>query len=135
MWIAPTNNDVQVGRWVGVGRIIDDDPPSGHGIAIGDAAVVEGDRGARTLRFTVSRSSRKAESIPLTFTTHSGTAVGGSDYTTKTGSVTIESNQTSAVVRIPLHGDARAEGDESFTVEIASAGGMPIYRAVGTGRS
>src|SRR5689334_14451874 len=69
-----------IGRGVGTGRIIDDDPPTGLRISIGDSGVVEGARGTRSARFVVSLSAAAPQDVTFHYTTVDGSAVAGVDY-------------------------------------------------------
>jgi hypothetical protein len=118
---------------VGLGTIIDDDPPRGAGVSVGDASVVEGKTGDRFLRFTVSRHSRKADPVSVSYLTAPGTATAGSDFTAGSGTVTINGNQTSAVIRIPVKGDTARESHETMSVWLTSPTGGAVFRPVGFG--
>jgi hypothetical protein len=122
------------GRAVGIGRILDDDPTSGLRVAVGDASVVEGRRGSRAVRMTVSLSAPSTSSVSVSYTTVNGSASSASDYTAKSGSITIPAGGTSAVVSVTVRPDTTVEGDESFTLRISNPVRAVIGRTNGTAK-
>lgn len=115
------------------GFILDDEASAGAGISIGDASVVEGKRGNRSLRFTVSRNDRDADPLTVGYTTGPGTATPGSDFIAKSGTVTIPADGTSAVIRIPVQPDAAKESHETLSVWLTAPNGGQWYRFGGIG--
>jgi hypothetical protein len=121
-------------RAVGVGRIIDDDPSTGLRVAIGDASLVEGRRGTRSLRFTVSLSGTTSSAVSVHYATANGSAIAGSDYTATSGTATIPAGSTSVAVSVPVRPDTIVESTESFTVALSNVVGATIGRTTGVGR-
>ncbi|HZB76199.1 MAG TPA: Calx-beta domain-containing protein [Solirubrobacteraceae bacterium] len=112
--------------------IVDDDtappPPPAPSIAVLDVSVTEGDR--NTLNVTVTLRLSAASSTPITvaFATQvagvgSAFAVAGSDFQSKTGTVTFAAGQTTATVTIAIVGDRTAEPTETFNVVLSNATG------------
>lgn len=116
-----------LGRATAVGRILDDDPAAGLRVAVGDASVVEGRFGTRSLRLTVSLSSASSSSVSVGYTTLAGTASAGVDYATRAGVLTIPAGATSGVVSVPVSADAAVEGTESFGLRISN----PVHAVIG----
>lgn len=107
-------------------------------LAIADASIVEGNTGTKTANFTVSLA--KPTVVPVTFNiaTTNGTAAAGSDYTaTSRVGVTIPQGSTSAIVSVPVNGDAAVEGNETFYVNVSGVKGAILAdaQAVGTIRN
>jgi Calx-beta domain len=121
-------------RAMGVGRIIDDDPTSGLRVSIGDAALVEGKRGTRSLRIPVTLSEAAGSAVSVKYATASGTAHSGLDFNAVSGTLTIAAGETSAVVTVPIRVDQIAEFTESFTVKLSSPTGATIGRTTGVGK-
>jgi len=69
-----------LGRAAGTGRIIDDDPQTGLRLSVGDGSVVEGARGTRSARFTVSLSAPATQRVTFQVAASDGTALLGQDY-------------------------------------------------------
>jgi hypothetical protein len=128
---SPTNATIT--RATGTGTILNDDPPAGVRIAIGNNSVVEGNSGARYLRFTVSLSKALTTAVSVAFATHSGTAVAGSDFVAKSGRVGISAGATSVVVAVAVTGDVAVEANQTLTVTLASPSGVALGRSTATG--
>jgi hypothetical protein len=126
-------NGAVLGRSVGTGRIIDDDPEPGQRISIGDASVVEGARGTRSARFTVSLSVAETENVTFHYATVGGSALAGTDYRTQDLDGHIPMGSTSVSVPVPVLVDTTAEPTETFTVHLSGVSGVTIGRANGVG--
>jgi hypothetical protein len=103
-------------------------------VSIGDAAAVEGDTGSRAMRFTVSLSEATTRDVTVAYLTAGGDATAGTDYTARTGSVTIPAGATSATLSISVRGDTAVEAKESFGVWMHDPVGAVLGRVAGTGR-
>lgn len=123
-----------LGDGIGVGTILDDDPPTiaGQRVAIGDVAIHEGDAGARSAMFAVSLSRASTSPVSVSFATSTGTAT-QTDFTATSGKLKFASGTTSLTVKVPISPDAAAEGSESFTVRLSNASGATITDATGVG--
>lgn len=111
-------------------------------ISISDASVNEGDpakgkknsgTSTRNLTFTVTLSSPATQTVTVDYTTVDGSATAGSDYLTKSGTLTFTPGQTSQSVDVEVIRDSATEGDEAFTVELSSASNATIANGTGTG--
>jgi hypothetical protein len=127
------SSNVVLGRATGTGRIINDDPEPGQRVSIGDASVVEGERGTRSARFTVSLSVAEPEDVTFHYTTIAGSALGGSDYRTQDLAGRIPMGSTSVSVPVPVLPDTAAEPTETFSVHLSGVSGVAIGRANGVG--
>ncbi len=65
---------------------------------------------------------RVGSSTPVTvdYATMDGSAVAGSDYTTKTGTLSFAANETDKTVNIPVLNDAQNEPDETFSFKLSN---------------
>jgi hypothetical protein len=123
------------GRVTGTGRILDDDPPGGFRVSVGDAAVVSGTRGTRTVRVTVPLSEPTASSVGVGFTTVDGDAVAPDDYAAVTGTLTIPAGVTSGVVSVRVRPRrVPALVDHTFGVRLTSTTAGAFGRQNGTVR-
>ena len=102
-------------------------PPAPH-LGIGNAAVVEGNAGQRSLRFTVSLSNATTRAVSVKYVTKAGSAAAGSDFVTKSGTATIPQGSTSTIVTIAVKGDTTTEPNETFTVKLSAPIGAVITR-------
>jgi hypothetical protein len=89
-------------------------------IRISDATVTEGNSGSVNATFTVTLSQAAAVDVTAQYNTANVTAVAGSDYATRSGTITIPAGQTSRTFTVAVLGDRIAEPAESFTVNLSS---------------
>jgi hypothetical protein len=125
-----------LGRAVGTGRIIDDDPEPGPRISIGDASVVEGNRAVRSMRFVVSLSEPAAQPTYFHYRTVDGTAVAANgDYRAQEFDYLIPAGHSSITVPVPVPTDLTPEATKSFVVQLSASDrpGAVIGRAKGVG--
>jgi len=110
----------------GTGTIQNDDQGS---LAISAISLNEGNSGSQDAILTVTLSSAASQPVTVVYATADGTAVAGSDYTARTGTVTFPAGSTSQQIRIPVTGDTAVETDESFTVNLSKASNAVIATA------
>jgi predicted extracellular nuclease len=122
-------------------RISDHDAPvayfdiaSPSQISIDDPSVTEGNVGTTALTFTVTLATASVNDITVNYTTSTGTATAGSDYTAKSGTVTFLAGDTSETITIDVTGDTTFEPNETLVVTLsANTGNSTIFDATGTG--
>lgn len=121
-------------RASGTGTITNDDAVSGTAVkvSIGSASLVEGDAGARVLRFAVTLSAASPTATKVSYSTIFGTA-GASDVTAKSGTVTLAAKATSALVSISVNADEGVESNESFKVKLSAPVGASVQFGTGAG--
>ncbi|MDA1013516.1 MAG: Ig-like domain-containing protein [Planctomycetota bacterium] len=78
---------------------------------------IEGD----TLLVTVDRSGASTGSVSVDYTTTSGSAVDGSDFTGSSGTLVFAAGEVRKVVAIPIALDGIADSGESFTFNLSNA--------------
>ncbi|MGE3311070.1 MAG: Calx-beta domain-containing protein [Limisphaerales bacterium] len=103
----------------GIGTILDDDVSR---IALDEVRLVEGDHGTTsnavfTLRFTPPPKSV----LSLPFRTEDGTAHSPEDYSATNGVLVVPPGTTQVSLAIPVQGDNRYEGDETFRLVLGEA--------------
>jgi uncharacterized repeat protein (TIGR01451 family) len=105
--------------------VIQDDDRGGV-IGFGAAAYSVGE-GAGQVTLTVLRSGGAAGDVFVDFTTLDGSAVGGvegnGDFDTTSGTLTFGPGATSATITVRVTQDSRAEGNETFQVQLANVRG------------
>jgi autotransporter-associated beta strand protein len=94
--------------------ITDDDFAS---LTILDATVSET---RESVQVIVSADTASRKPITVQYATANGSATAGSDYTTRTGSVTFDVTSTIRTITIPIVSDAATEGNETFTVTLSA---------------
>jgi hypothetical protein len=109
------------------------DPPSLPTLNIGDASVVEGNRGRNQVQFTVSRSGSGEGTVSVDYRTVAGTALAKSDYSAASGTLTFHPGVWSHTITIAVKTDRTREPDETFTVELFNTFGGTVGDAVATG--
>jgi len=106
-------------------------PPA---ISIGDASLTEGDTGAKSFNFTVTRSGDTSGVSSVNYATSDGTAtVADSDYQTAAGTVTFATGETSKVVTVLVNGDTTFETDETFLVKLTGVAHATLTNMQATG--
>jgi hypothetical protein len=115
------------------GTIINDDVAAQASVE--DVTVSEGNSGTTVMTFTVSLDKPAAAAIKIAYATADGTAVAPSDYTAKTGTITIPVGKSSATLAVKVNGDKTTEPDESLDLNLTLvvSGPAVISRASATG--
>ncbi|WP_088894367.1 DUF4347 domain-containing protein [Leptolyngbya ohadii] len=104
-------------------NVIDDDTPTT--ISVRDASIAISE-GAPNVTITVVRDGALTGTATVNYTTASGTAIAGADFTAATGTITFAPGQVSQTVTIPLIDDAVSEVNEAFTVTLSAATGAEL---------
>jgi hypothetical protein len=98
--------------------------------SINDASATEGG----IVTFTVSRAGSTTGSYTVNYATANNTAIAGSDYTAKSGTLTFASGVTTQTIQISTLQDSLVEGNETFYVNLsAPSGGATISDSQGLG--
>lgn len=126
---APTNGTLGDGQ--AQGTITDDDPLPA--LTAADCAALEGQTASTPCTFSVTLTPVSGRAVAVGFTTQDGTATAGSDYTAQSGTVTFPPGATSRTVAVAVLGDAAVEGDETFSVALASPTNATVADATGDG--
>jgi hypothetical protein len=111
--------------------IVDDDATPA--VAIGNAAVVEGNAGTTSAVFTVTLNAASGRTITVDYTTVDGTASAGSDYSAATGTLTFTPGQTTKTIMVNATGNGTVEPDETFSVALSNPSNVTITGATGSG--
>ena len=115
------------------GTITDNDSAPNVTIAVGTA--VEGSG----VSFTVTLGAVTAKQVTVVYGTSDGTAtdsageVGGIDYTTTSGTLTITAGQTEGTVTVATGDDSTDEDNENFTVTLSNSVNATITGGSATG--
>ena len=102
-------------------------------LSVDSPNVVEGDSGTTDLTFTVSLSAASRHQVTVSYLTADGTASGGADYEATRGRLRFAPGETKQTVSVRVLGDARPEGNETFTLRLRSPVNAEIAGAEGTG--
>ncbi|MBE7416662.1 MAG: tandem-95 repeat protein [Ideonella sp.] len=117
-----------IGGVTGTGTITDDDATPT--LAVNDVSVNEA---AGTATFTVTLSAASGQTVTVDFGTANGSATAGADYSAASGTLTFAPGTTTQTITVPITNDALFEGNESFTVTLASPTNATIADGTGVG--
>jgi hypothetical protein len=118
-------------------QLPDDDstvPPAPLKVGISDSGALEGNANTRPLTFTISMSRASLTDVTVHYATANQTATAGSDYTARSGTLTIPAGLISVTQAISVKGDTTKEAAEVFKVHLSDATGATINRADGFGQ-
>lgn len=106
-------------------------------VTIGDASVIEGDDGATTLTFTVTRSNTDS-AFTVDYDTAGDTATEGTDYLRANGTLTFAAGgEATQTISVTINGDTVVEPNETFTLSLSNlvqnGGETELVDAVATG--
>lgn len=114
-----------------IGFIVNDDFPK---VSMGDGSVTESDSGQVALSLPITLDASATEALEVTFETSDDTAVAGTDYVGKAGTVSIPAGDMSAVVTVDTLGDSLLESTEQFKVTLVDLSGPALLdQAIGVG--
>ena len=120
-------------RDTATGTIEDDDEGGGDRLptlSIEDAGTVaEGD----PVEFVVTLSPASEQPVTVAFTTEDGSAVDGSDYTAKAGTLRFEAGDKNKTITVSTVDDSEPEETETFTVKLNGPSGATLADDTGTG--
>lgn len=130
--LAPIGNPIQDLLW-GLYRLLGIPRTTGKPtITIADTTVAEGNSGTTNATFTVTLSKPSTTPVAVNYSTSSGTATAGTDFTATTGTLTFAAGVTTQTVTVKVTGDTAVEPAEAFTVALASPTGATIARITAT---
>jgi hypothetical protein len=98
------------------------DPPLSH-LSVSDSSLAEGDSGTAVMSFTVDLERADQSTVSVSYETQDGTATGGVDYQTASGTLTFLSGETQQSIEVAVMGDidyADGDGDEEFSVVLSN---------------
>lgn len=122
-----------IARASATGTITNDDVVTPPTVSIADVSVVEGNSGASNANFTVTLSKAATTAITVGYSTASGTATAGTDFTAASGMLTFAPGVTSQTIAVKVFGDTTVESNETFAVTLTNPSGAAIARASATG--
>src|SRR4030095_2750683 len=102
------------------------------GMTIGDASVTEGDSGAVTLNVPVVLSQTGSQTVTVGYSTGNGTAVGGTDYTATSGTLTFPVGTFTRNIPVTVLPDLVDEDNETFLVRLSTPVGTVVLDGTAT---
>ncbi len=124
-----TNATIAVAQ--GTGTILNDD--TAPSITINSPVMTEANSGTKTMTFVASLSAVSGVATTVDFATANGTAIAGSDYTARAGTLTIAAGSLSGNIVITTLGDTVPEANETLFVNLSNATNATIVQGQGTG--
>lgn len=103
------------------GTIVNDDVFQIPKIVVNDLSINEGHSGTRNFNFRVTLSNAYNKVVKFSYATANGTATAGSDFASKTGTISFQPGQVAKTVTIAVYGDRTAEANESFFLNLFNA--------------
>jgi hypothetical protein len=111
--------------------ILDDDPARGAPLAIGSTELFDVGTGTGPAVLTVGLARAHRQVVTVDYRTRDGSALAGTDYKAKSGTLRFRPGEITRSVAIPVYGRA-GSGDAAFSVRLHNADGASISRAIGT---
>ncbi|TXI96752.1 MAG: retention module-containing protein, partial [Burkholderiaceae bacterium] len=111
----------------GTGTIIDGTVPIAS-----ISGPIEINEATGTVTFTVKLSETSPASIAINYSTSSGTATSGSDFTPINGAVVFAPGETVKTITVPITNDTVFEGGENFSISLSNPSNVTIGTAVST---
>lgn len=123
-----------LGTAAGVGTITNDDTLT-LSISPTSLNTTEGNSGSTNATYTVTLSGTPLNAVTVNYATANGTASAGSDYTSKSGTITFAAGTTTLTqtITVPILGDVTVEPNETYTLTLSSAVNATISTATATG--
>ena len=109
----------------------DEASATGPGISVADAQVQEA-KGAE-LSFPVTLAAAQTSAVSVRYATSDGTAVAGSDYVARSGTVRFAPGETEKTVAVPVLDDFHDEGSETLALTLSHPFGAQLADATATG--
>lgn len=100
-------------------------------VSVSNVTAFEGNVGALDAIFEVKLSQAASAAVTVAYATQDGGAYAGSDFTTRSGSLTFPAGTTSLTVAVPVTGDILPEDDEQFFLRLTSPVGAQLGDALG----
>jgi ELWxxDGT repeat protein len=95
-------------------------------VTIDNVILTEGNSGTTNATFTVTLSRPVPQNVTVDYATANGTAGAGSDYVATSGTLTFAVGEISKFITVAVIGDAIAELNESFVVNLSNAVGATL---------
>ncbi len=90
-------------------------------LSIDDRSLLEGDAGTQDMVFTVSVTEAPlTQTLSVNYATENASAIAGSDYTAKNGTLTFAPGVLSQTLSVSINGDTNAEANEDFNVRLTN---------------
>jgi len=123
--------NVTIARAQGRVTINDNEPLAALNIT--DITVTEGDGGTTNAVFAVRLSTVSGRTVTVGYQTVNASAIAGSDYTARNGTLTFPPGNTNQTISVPVTGDTLGESNETFLVNLINPVNATLADAQGIG--
>ena len=100
-------------------------------LSVGDASVVEGDRGGEWVYVDITLDAASGQTITVEVRTHEDTATANEDFKPYVDTITFDPGVTTVTIKLRIYSDMIRELDETFTVELSNPTNAVIADGVG----
>jgi PKD repeat protein len=128
LFVLDANDVPSIGRVVRLGGV-----PVTPSLVIGDVSVNEGTAAGNTAVFTVTLNGAAAQTVTVNYATSGASATSGTDFSSRSGSLSFPAGTTSRTISVPTIADALVESNETFTVTLSGAANATIGDATAVG--
>jgi Calx-beta domain/RTX calcium-binding nonapeptide repeat (4 copies) len=101
-------------------------------LSVDSVTVTEGDRNTTTVNVTVRLSAASTSTVTVVASTVAGSALAGSDFQSKTATLTFAPGATTATFQVSIVNDRTKESTEAFTIQLSNPSGATIASGTGT---
>lgn len=106
--------------------------PTVSRFSVEDISVEEPTTGSTVAQVGVTLTPRSSGVVGVMYQIKAGSAKSGTDFTGTSGSLLFEPGATRKTIPVTILSDTVVEGAEAFTVELTTASGAEIAKAIGT---
>ncbi len=97
----------------------------------GIRTAAEGDAGTTEVGLTVTLSPASPQTVTVNYATTNGTAAPGSDYLSRTGTLTFAPGETLKTIMVPVMGDELDEDNETFSLHLSGPTNASVITNLG----
>jgi hypothetical protein len=126
------NGPRDTGSTAEFGIFTDADNGSAVLLSVGDATVTEANAGTTAVSIPVTLSRASSTPVTIRISTAAGTALAGSDFQTRTATLTFAPGVTQATFVVNIVNNTAAEATEQFSVALSSPSGATMGRRTAT---
>ena len=102
-------------------------------LSISDVSQAEGNENITDFNFVVTMNGASSQTVTINYQTAGGTATGGIDYTTTSGTLSFASGETTKTITVPVFGELTVEINEIFNINLSAPSNATISDSQGVG--
>lgn len=101
-------------------------------VSVGSLSITEGNSGPVEALFIATLSNASTKEVRVNFTTVDGTALSGSDYLSRSGTLVFMPGETAKSIAVTVIGDIVAEADETFSLNLSNVSNAALGQSQST---